>query len=125
MLWFLSPIDLRRAVLGHLIRAERPVAIDDLVRAVAPEFGAMASCKRISDLLRYQARLGHVRRMRRGVYEFVPGSLSKSTAWRCLNWRRERERMQHRPDVPWASQVHVVPNPPDPAATAATPSTGW
>jgi hypothetical protein len=79
------------------------VSINDLVAALAPEFGEGADRKRISDLLRYQERRGHVRRLRRGVYQFVPGSLTKTTAWRCLNWRRERERRERRLDVPPAA----------------------
>jgi hypothetical protein len=106
----LSPVDLRRAVLGHLIRAGGPVAVGDLSDGLVREFGPAAGGKRLADLLRYQARLGRVRRVRRGVYQFVPGSLSKTTAWRCVNWRTERERTQARSDVPWARSFHVVPN---------------
>jgi hypothetical protein len=48
------PIDMRRAVLGHLIAT--------------------------------------VRRVERGVDEYIPGALSRSTEWRCRNWRTARAR---------------------------------
>jgi hypothetical protein len=61
-------------------------ALSDLVGDEA------AAAKRISDVLRYQVRLGRVRRVERGAYEVVPGAMPKATAWRCVNWRREQQR---------------------------------
>lgn len=106
----LSVTDLRRAVLGHFIRSAGPVAIADLVTALTPDFGESATPKRISDLVRYQVRLGRLARVRRGLYRYVPGSLPRTTAWRCVNWGRERGRTRLRPDVPYAPAFHVVPN---------------
>jgi hypothetical protein len=96
MLRFLSPVDLRRAVLGHLVGAGSPVPLQDVCDTLRPEFGLLADPKRVSDVLRYQARLGRVRRVRRGVYEYVPGSVSRATLWRCRNWRSEKERQHER-----------------------------
>lgn len=91
-------VDLRRAVLGHLLRAGGPVLLHELVEQLAADFpdgigDNRLTPKRIADVLRYQVRLGRVRRVGRGVYEAVPGAMSRSTAWRCLNWRRERQRV--------------------------------
>ena len=91
------PIDLRRALLGHLLVAAAPVGVGALVSALRAELGdSAADPKRVSDMLRYQARIGRVRRVGRGLYEVVPGALSKATAWRCVNWRLEQERADQR-----------------------------
>lgn len=82
------PIDLRRALLGHLLTAGDPVTVRGLVDALAGDFGADAEPKRIADMLRYQVRRGRVRRTARGVYQAMPGAFARSTAWRCVNWRR-------------------------------------
>ncbi len=90
-------VDLRRAVIGHLLVVGSPVTVGQVVDALADVFGRDAvGPKRVSDLLRYQVRLGRVRRLDRGVYESVPGALSKATAWRCVNWQREQERERQR-----------------------------
>jgi hypothetical protein len=90
------PLDLRRALLGHLVTASRPVDLDALVAMVVREFGdplgAPAGRKRVADVLGYQCRLGRVRRVGRARYEYVPGSMARATAWRCVNWRTERDR---------------------------------
>lgn len=93
MLLYLSPLDLRRAVLAHLILARRPVSLGELVDALPADLGSLVDRKRVADMLRYQEGLGRVRRVRRGVYQYVPGSLAKATAWRCIHWRREHERV--------------------------------
>ncbi len=87
-----SPLDLRRAVLSHLMRTGAPVRLATLVAALRPDFGPYADAKRVSDVLRYQARLGRARRVARGTYQYVPGSVPRTTAWRCHNWRQERAR---------------------------------
>jgi hypothetical protein len=91
------PIDLRRAVLGRLLASGAPVTIAALVDEMNRVFGVdVVSPKRIADVLRYQVRLGRVRRVDRGVYQVVPGALPKATAWRCLNWRVERDYQDER-----------------------------
>ena len=41
-----------------------------------------------ADLLGYQCRAGRVRRVRRGIYAVIRNAFTRSTMWRCLNWRR-------------------------------------
>ncbi len=91
------PLDLRRALLGCLLVAAAPLTIAQLVDALAQDFAREATLpKRVADALRYQVALGRVRRVDRGVYEIVSGSMSRATAWRCVNWKRERERSHQR-----------------------------
>ena len=102
------PIDVRRALLGHLITSGGPATLDDLVAALAGAFGAAwaepGGRRQVAELARYQVRLGRVRRVRCGVYEIVPGTLSRSTAWRCVNWRGELARAaEHRAHPPAGS----------------------
>jgi len=76
-----------------MLTAGGPVSVRRLVAALTDELGpGIVDHKRVSDMLRYQAGLGRVRRVARGVYEVVPGAMSRSTAWRCMAWRRERDR---------------------------------
>jgi len=72
----------RRILLAVLIRAGRPMTVAELAAAAPPEYAVMADAKRISDVLRFQASRGRVRRVRRGTYAYVPGSMSRSTVWR-------------------------------------------
>jgi hypothetical protein len=88
-------LDVRRAVLGTLLSAGAPVRVGELVDLLGPRFGADAGPKGVSDLLRHQVRMGRVRRVERGVYAIVPGAIPKTTAWRCVNWRREMVRSSH------------------------------
>ncbi|HEX6425948.1 MAG TPA: hypothetical protein VFZ79_20820 [Acidimicrobiales bacterium] len=89
----LRPVDLRRAVLALLLASPGPVPVRRVVDSLVHELGDGAvTAKQVADMLRYQVRHGRVRRVDRGVYEAVPGALSRSTAWRCVNWRREHER---------------------------------
>ena len=93
-----QPLDLRRAVLATLLGAQGPVRISQVVAVLEAHFGPGAGDpKRVSDLLRHQMRLGRVRRVERGVYTIVPGAIPKTTAWRCINWRREMERRSRPP----------------------------
>lgn len=83
---------MRRAILGHLLTARFPVTVADVAAAMTLEFGPEAvTPKRVADVLRYQVRLGRVRRVDRGVYQAVPEAIPKATAWRCVNWRRAAE----------------------------------
>lgn len=92
-----SAVDVRRALLGQLLEAGGPVPIEVLVGHLAAAFGHdVASPKRASDILRYQMRLGRVRRVARGTYEAEPRAMSRSMIWRCINWRRERVRQDQR-----------------------------
>jgi len=93
--WFPRNIDLRRAVLGVLIRRRGDaVSLHEIcAELVERDRLIMRSpvSKRVSDVLRWQMRRGRVVRMKRGSYRFVPGSMSPASAWRCLNWRRVAE----------------------------------
>jgi len=46
----------------------------------------------IADLIAYQARIGRVRKVGPATFVVVPGSMSRSTRWRCLHWRDEVAR---------------------------------
>lgn len=65
------PVDVRRALLGHLITSGRPTTLDDLVATLVCAFGAAwaepGARRQVAELARYQVRLGRVRRVRRGV----------------------------------------------------------
>ena len=95
----LRPIDVRRAVLGMLMRADEGLSLGEMRAALLSRDGIGVDGKRLADLVRWQMRRGRVRRVRRGRYAFVVGSMSRSSAWRCLLWklvaaRRRRERDQ-------------------------------
>jgi hypothetical protein len=84
-----SALDLRRAILGHLLVTRSPVTVADVIAALSSDFGpAGITSKRVADVLRYQVGRGRVRRVDRGVYQAVPEAIPKATAWRCVNWRR-------------------------------------
>jgi hypothetical protein len=51
---------------------------------------------RIAEILRYQTRKGTVRRVSHGVYIFVPGSMARTTQWRCERWERWYDEEQDR-----------------------------
>jgi hypothetical protein len=72
-----------------LLTAGNPVSIGEIVDRLSgdPRL-APVNPKRISDVLAHQFRMGKVRRVRRGVYEMVPGAVSRTTEWRCRNWPR-------------------------------------
>jgi hypothetical protein len=86
----ISGTRLRRAVVGVLLVARQPQSIDDVLRGLrsrglTPPDGQQRTRRKIvADVLRYQATLGRVRRLERGVYEVVPGALSRSMRDRCV-----------------------------------------
>ena len=92
------PIDVRRAVLGMLMRADEGLSLGEMRAALLSRDGIEVDGKRLADLVRWQMRRGRVSRVRRGRYAFVVGSMSRSSAWRCLHWklvaRRRWERDQ-------------------------------
>jgi hypothetical protein len=59
--------------------------------------GAPLSCRKVADVLRYQMHAGRVRRVSRGLYVFVPGSLPRTTQWRCERWERWYDELEYRP----------------------------
>jgi hypothetical protein len=85
----LRPLDVRRAVLGALLRARRPLTVAEIVEQLAPRMPpGKLTPKRVADVLRFQVEAGRVQRLARGVYVVYPSTLSPSTRWRCLNWER-------------------------------------
>ncbi len=90
----LRPHDLRRGNLRYclmtvLAEAGRPCTIAELIRTLEQRglhVGGADPRKVVSDALRYEARLGRVRRVRRGTYE--SGYRPDTTV------RRHRDRMR-------------------------------
>ena len=54
------------------------------------------SSRQVAEILRYQTRKGTVRRVSHGVYVFVPGSMARTTQWRCECWERWYDEEQDR-----------------------------
>jgi hypothetical protein len=92
--WQVPRTDLRRMVLGVLIRAGRPMTVAEVVAAVEVDGPPLHlrpgqhAHKVLADLLRQQVRAGRVRRVARGTY--TVGTLSPSMRWRSLHWRELR-----------------------------------
>lgn len=88
---------LRRAVLGILLRAGRPMTTAAVAHELTiagfttPEHLAKSTQRLIANLLAYQHRARHVRRVGPATYELDPAwvaTLSRSTRWRYSNWSR-------------------------------------
>jgi hypothetical protein len=98
--WFPRNIDLRRAVLGVLIRRRGDsVSLHEICAELVERDRLIMRApvsKRVSDVLRWQMRRGRVVRVKRGSYRFVPGSMSASTTWRCLHWRHVADQRGRR-----------------------------
>ena len=84
---------LRRAVLGTLLSANRPLTVGEIVAAIeaagcttSPSL-AKQSHRVIADMLAYQVRARRVRRVRRATYAVVRSAISNTTQWRCRHWR--------------------------------------
>lgn len=94
----LRPIDVRRAVLAVLFRANGgPLSIGEIVRRTADESGldlrlvrGVAPQRRVSDILRHQVRAGRAEVTARGEYRLLVRRFSRSTEWRSLHWRDTR-----------------------------------
>jgi len=90
----ISGLRLRRAVLGILLDARGPMAVHDVVRALA-RAGVTTDPRLVrdpgrvvSDLLSYQARLGRVRRVAHGAYEALAERISPAMRSRARHWAR-------------------------------------
>ncbi len=89
----ITGITLRRAVLGTLLAAHEPLTPREIVGELQRHgVTTVPHLKKephrvIADLLAHQARIGKVRRVRRGVYVVIRSSMSHSTRWRCVHWR--------------------------------------
>ena len=92
----LTPIGgltLRRALIGILLAAGRPLTVREVVAelhaagATTLPFRAKPINMVIADMLAYQIRTGRVVRVRRATYAVVASSMSRSTQRRCRHWR--------------------------------------
>lgn len=88
-------LDLRRAVMRILLRSDDPRSLAEIVWHLQDVDGIdvvpgrdVDPHHRISDLLNWQVRRGRVRRIRRGWFEVVPDSLSRTNRWRIEHWDR-------------------------------------
>jgi hypothetical protein len=88
-----SNIELRRAVMRILIRANGAMLVGEIVRRledvdhvdVAAARVATPS-QRVSNLLGWQVRRGRVKRISHGLYVAVPESIPRTTLWRIEHW---------------------------------------
>jgi len=93
-LTLLHGIDLRRAVIGILLAADRPLSAADIVQRMhqAGATPATAPGRRptqvVSDVVAYQRRLGRVRRIERDRHLAVPTAMSPAMRSRSRHWRR-------------------------------------
>jgi len=91
----------RRAVLGTLIRSGRAMSTIEITDGILASRritigGDPLDSSKVAEILRYQIRKGTVRRVAHGVYVFVPGSMARTTQWRCERWERWYDEEQHR-----------------------------
>lgn len=85
---------LRRAVLGTLLAAGRPLTVAEVATALHQQ-GATTRpwltkgpSRVIADLLAHQAKVGKVIKTGPGTFCIVARSMSRSTRWRCIHWQR-------------------------------------
>lgn len=89
----ISGLRMRRALLGILLEARRPMSVSEVVAALRAAgvtnmpWHAKPIHMVIADMLAYQIRTGRVRRTARATYEVIPSTMSRSTQWRCRHWR--------------------------------------
>jgi hypothetical protein len=60
--------------------------LEDVERIAIADHRATSPSQRISNLLGWQVRRGRVRRLSRGVYAAIPGSIPRTTLWRIEHW---------------------------------------
>ena len=89
----ISGILLRRAVLGILLLAGRPMTVSEIASALARQ-GATTSrqltkgpSRVIADLLAHQVRIGRAQKTGPATFRAVPSSMSRSTRRRCVHWK--------------------------------------
>jgi hypothetical protein len=101
----LAPIDVRRAVLAVLFRANGgPLTIADIVDRTSTDshldlarIGGTPPHRRVSDILRHQVRAGRAQVVERGRYLLFVEEFARSTQWRALHWNEARtERLRRR-----------------------------
>ncbi len=89
----ISGLTLRRALLGTLLVAGRPLTVGEVVDELHAAgvttlpWHAKPVHKVVADMLAHQVRAGRVRRTRRATYAVIASSMSRSTQRRCRRWR--------------------------------------
>lgn len=89
----LSGLRLRRAVLGTLLDAHRPLTVGEVVDAIrADGFTTRPELAKpmhmvVADMLAYQVRAGRVRRTSRATFVVIRSAIPSTTQWRCRHWR--------------------------------------
>jgi hypothetical protein len=85
---------LRRAVLGVLLAAGRPLTAAEVATdlhhhgvTTLPSLTKGPS-RVIADLLAHQVKAGRVLKTGPATFVVLSDSMSRSTRWRCLHWRR-------------------------------------
>ncbi|MCE9622248.1 MAG: hypothetical protein K8R99_07895 [Actinomycetia bacterium] len=88
----ISGLTLRRALIGILLDARRPLTVAEVVAALS--VAGVTTPPRakpinmvIADMLAYQVRIGRVARVHRATYATIPSSMSRSMRHRCRHWR--------------------------------------
>ena len=118
---------LRRAVLGILLAAGRPLTAPEVAHllhrsgATTRPTLTKGPSRVIADLLTYQARLGRVEKRGPATFAVVPASMSRSTRRRCLRWQLELADLcelisLHSADRSNASDVSAASDPAQPPA---------
>jgi len=94
----ISGLLLRRAVIGILLAAGEPLTAREIAAdlrlggVTTNPLLSKGTSRVVADLLAYQARVGRVRKLGPATFVVLPGSMSRSTRWRCLRWRDEVAR---------------------------------
>lgn len=89
----ISGLRLRRAVLGILLAARRPLTITEVIAELHAagfttwSLGPRPPQQVIADMLAYQVRAGRVRRTARATYAPERDKIPTTTQWRCRHWR--------------------------------------
>lgn len=100
----------RRAVVGTLMRSDRPMRAREICDAVLASRRILwrerpLTTKKVTEILRYQTSKGRVTRVAHDRW-FVPnGTFSKTSRWRYVNWERDwdsgRTDWMDRPGPSW------------------------
>jgi len=94
----MRPVDIRRAILGTFLRADRPLSLTEVIDLLAAE-GLLVSRGKVSDVMQHQVRSGRAQIVSRGVFRLDSSEFSEASRRRCLNWRAAkawRERLYAR-----------------------------
>ena len=106
------PIDIRRAVLAVLIRADGgPLTITQIVSLTKLDSGldlaqlpGVPPHRRVSDILRHQARMGRAAALNRATYVLDLSAYSDRTRWRCLHWQQAADQRMRA----WQAGLHLA-----------------